>query len=565
MNQDALILALQDIVGDRHVAINAKKTQHYRMGWRSGGGSALAVVFPQSLLEYWRVLQAGVAADVIIIMQAANTGLTEGSTPSNEGYDRDIVIINTLAMDKLSILNNGEQVLSFPGTTLHTLEQTLAPLERMPHSVIGSSCLGASIVGGVANNSGGALVKRGPAYTELALFAQVNASGELQLINHLGIELGDSPEEILENLEQGNFDSNALNNSGKASASDYIERLRDVDAVSPSRFNADPTRLFEASGCAGKLAVFALRLDTFATPMAEQTFYVGSNDPAIFTHIRRHILGHFSNVPEVGEYIHRDMFDIAHEYGKDTFLSVHHLGTKSLPKLFSIKGRLDALFNNVSWLPNFMTDHLMQQTAILFPQHLPPRLLAFREQYEHHLIIKMSDSGIAEARQYFKGYFADATHGGFFECNPQEASKAYLHRFAAAGAAMRYQTIHNKSVGDILALDIALRRNDENWVEELPESRKSQIDKSLYYGHFFCHVFHQDYILKKGADANAVKKQMLEVLDSRGAKYPAEHNVGHLYEAEQSLKDFYETLDPTNRFNPGLGKMDKHKRNCSCC
>jgi hypothetical protein len=35
-------------------------------------------------------------------------------------------------------------------------------LGRAPHSVIGSSCLGASIVGGVANNSGGALVKRGP-------------------------------------------------------------------------------------------------------------------------------------------------------------------------------------------------------------------------------------------------------------------------------------------------------------------------------------------------------------------------------------------------------------------
>ncbi|MFQ3206390.1 MAG: D-lactate dehydrogenase, partial [Glaciecola sp.] len=92
-----------------------------------------------------------------------------------------------------------------------------------------------------------------------------------------------------------------------------------------------------------------------------------------------------------------------------------------------------------------------------------------------------------------------------------------------------------------------------------------QIDKKLYYGHFFCYVFHQDYILKKGVDAQKVKKQMLAILNSRGAKYPAEHNVGHLYKAESDLKTFYEFLDPTNTFNPGIGKMDKTKRSCACC
>ncbi|KGJ01580.1 hypothetical protein IC63_16725 [Paracoccus sphaerophysae] len=34
----------------------------------------------RSLFEQWRVLQACVVADVAIIMQAANTGLTGGST-----------------------------------------------------------------------------------------------------------------------------------------------------------------------------------------------------------------------------------------------------------------------------------------------------------------------------------------------------------------------------------------------------------------------------------------------------------------------------------------------------
>jgi D-lactate dehydrogenase len=130
---------------------------------------------------------------------------------------------------------------------------------------------------------------------------------------------------------------------------------------------------------------------------------------------------------------------------------------------------------------------------------------------------------------------------------------------------MRYQTLNEDKVGEVLALDIALRRNDENWLETLPEHITQHIDKALYYGHFFCHVFHQDYVLKKGVDAKQLKADMLALLDSRGAKYPAEHNVGHLYNAEDTLQRFYQELDPTNTFNPGIGGMDKHARNCGCC
>ena len=40
----------------------------------------------------------------IIILQAANTGLTGGSTPDGDNYDRDIIIINTLKIDQLLLL-----------------------------------------------------------------------------------------------------------------------------------------------------------------------------------------------------------------------------------------------------------------------------------------------------------------------------------------------------------------------------------------------------------------------------------------------------------------------------
>ncbi|MBF7073040.1 D-lactate dehydrogenase [Glaciecola sp. MH2013] len=555
-----------DAIGAEYIKADPKKNEHFRKGWRSGGGAALAVLFPSSLLALWKCLEVCVSSNVIIVMQAANTGLTEGSTPSGNDYDRPVVVINTLAIDKLYLLNEGEQVVSLPGATLHQLEKELKEVGRAPHSVIGSSCLGASIVGGVANNSGGALVKRGPSYTELSVYAQVNEHGELVLVNHLGIELGNTPEEILTNLEAGKFVKQQERTTDRmASDKEYIERIRDVEANTPSRFNADERRLYEASGCAGKLAVFAVRLDTYPVNKQEKTFYIGTNDTAELANLRKQILSSFTNIPEVGEYMHRDIFDISQKYGKDTFLSVLHLGTDRLPKLFSIKGRIDAVLNKQSWLPRNLSDKCMQVLSYLFPNHLPRRLLDYRDKYEHHLILKMSDEGINEAEVFLSQFFAKSDTGSFLICDESEAQKAYLNRFAAAGAAIRYQTMKENSVGEILALDIALPRNEMNWLETLPKEIDEQLDKKLYYGHFFCYVFHQDYILKKGANASEVKAAMLNLLNQRGAKYPAEHNVGHLYEAEPQLKSFYKQLDPTNTFNPGVGKMEKTQRNCSCC
>ena len=74
-----------------------------------------------------------------------------------------------------------------------------------------------------------------------------------------------------------------------------------------------------------------------------------------------------------------------------------------------------------------------------------------------------------------------------------------------------------------------------------------------------CHVLHQDYIVKKGEDPKAIKAALLDILDKRGAEYPAEHNVGHLYEAKPALVEHYRTIDPTNSFNPGIGKTSKKR------
>ncbi|WP_321892616.1 D-lactate dehydrogenase [Paraburkholderia tropica] len=552
-----LIASLQALVGRDYVLTGDEATRRYRTGFRFGQGKVAAVVRPGSLVEQWQVLQACMAANAIVISQASNTGLTGGSTPDGDNYDRDVVIVSMARMRKVYVIDGGKQVVCLPGSTLDQLEQTLKPLGREPHSVIGSSCIGASVMGGVCNNSGGSLVRRGPAYTEMSVYAQVDAQGRLSLVNHLGIALGDTPEQILARLDRGELPEDAIrHDAGAASDRHYAEHVRDVNADTPARYNADPLRLHEASGSAGKVMVFAVRLDTFPIEKGAKVFYIGTNATSELTDVRRYLLTKLSNLPIAGEYLHRDAFDIAERYGKDMFLMIQHLGTQRLPGLFALKSRFDAFFERLGFLPAHFTDRVMQALSRLFPSHLPARLKDYRERYEHHLMLKVSADTVDETRAYLQRYFGDAS-GDFFECTDEEGSKAFLHRFAAAGAAVRYRAVHGQEVEDIVALDIALRRNDRDWFETLPAHVEKPIAIKLYYGHFLCHVFHQDYIVRKGNDCLALEHEMWKLLDERGAEYPAEHNVGHLYHAKPALKAFYEELDPCNCFNPGIGQASK--------
>ena len=241
-----------------------------------------------------------------------NTGLTGGSTPFGNDYDRHILIMNTMRINDIHILDEGNQIVGFAGSTLFELETKLKTYNREPHSVIGSSCIGASIVGGVCNNSGGALVKRGPAYTELSLYAKIDSNSNLVLVNELGINLGNEPEEILKILELKSYTKNdVIFNEKLASDNEYSARIRNVEAKTPARFNADTRRLNGASGCAGKVVVFAVRLDTYPVPKDNQVFYLGTNNPHILGKIRKHILSSFKNLPVSGEYLHKDCYDAA--------------------------------------------------------------------------------------------------------------------------------------------------------------------------------------------------------------------------------------------------------------
>lgn len=556
MSGDALLAQLRSFVGAQHVHTDPRDNRRWREGYRYGGGKVLAVVRPGSLLEQWRVFKAAIEAGRIVIMQGANTGLNGGSTPFGDDYDREVVLINTMRIDRIDLIKGGEQVLALAGSTLHALEKLIRPLGREPHSVIGSTTIGASIIGGVCNNSGGALIRRGPAFTQLALYASVAADGTVSLVNHLGIELGNDPEEILSRLDTGKYsEADVWHDTGKlASDPDYSTLIRQVDEPGPARFNNDPRLMYEAAGSAGKLCVFAVRLDTFPSSGPSKVFYIGSNDFMELTNIRRHILSAFKTLPVAGEYLNRDAYDIAEKYGKDLYLFIKHVGTERISTAFSLKSGFDAITGRLGLGTN-ISDKILQLVTGVLPSHLPKRMNAFRDRYEHHLLLRTDGEGIAEARAYLQSIFPSQT-GDFFEADDEEAAAAYRNRYAIGGGSVRYRAVNN-SVGSYVALDMAMPRNTLDWRETLPPELEKYVVQRIRCGHFMCQVFHYDYMVNRDIEWLDMEHQIIAHLDGRGIEFPSEHNVGHLYTAKPVLAEFYRSLDPTNAMNPGIGQTSK--------
>ena len=577
-NSSQLLTQLTDVVGYKNVLTSPSQQQAYTHGMIEDDATSevLAVIVPQSLIALWQVINICAAADVIIIAQAANTGLTGGSTPFGN-YDRPVIVISMQSLDGIYLLNDAKEAIALPATTLQQLDSILAPLGREPHSVLGSSCIGASVIGGICNSSGGMLVQRGPAYTEMALYARRTAAGSFELFNHLGVDLGVTPEEILNNLQLGQFskvdsqidkspDSCAAN---KACSNHYYQNtVRDYAATTPARYNNDPNGLFEASGSAGKLIVFAVRVATFAKAAREQTFYISSNSADALTTLRREWLKSKLNLPVFAEYMHKDYNDITLRYGRDTCLSMSRLPASKIAALYRLQTKVGYYLDK--WrLPKTIPDRLLQLASSFMPAALPQPLARQSLNYTYHLIIKVADN-IATDDRIAKDKNTDCAHsflqqhmqhykGALHVCTDKEAAALLVFRSAATAAMFRFYNLNQSDFGELISTDIALPRNATDWDEVLPLHLQKQVKQTFYLGHFFCHVIHQDYLLRPAADPQAFKDELLSFYDQRHIEYPAEHNVGHIYTAKYELSSFYKELDPTNSLNPGIGHTAKGK------
>ncbi|GAA1740671.1 D-lactate dehydrogenase [Rothia terrae] len=548
------------IMGADKVLHAEHATRPFSKGYRFGGGALFAVLRPTSLVEVWKALQVCLEHDFMVIPQASNTGLTGGSGPGFQDYDRPIVLISTHLINRVHLINNAQEAISLAGTTLIQLTDALKPHEREPHSVIGSTSIGASVIGGIANNSGGSQIRKGPAFTREAIYARVTEQGSLELVNHLGISLGDDPEIALDRLQRGNWSPADVTAAPEdSSETEYAEHLRQIEP-SPARYNSNPKYLFEASGSAGKVMVFAVRTRTFPLEKSPTTFYIGTHTPRALEEIRRRFLSADMPLPIAAEYMGRSAFDLAEKYGKDTFVFLKYLSPAVQTRMFAFKIWANGVFSKLPGVGPTFADTVSQFIFDRFPAQLPKRLMDYRNRFEHHLILTVSAAQQVESEALLKEFFeTEKNLGDFFICTADEEKSANLNRFGAASAATRYAGVKRKELGELIPIDVALRRDDWDWHETLPPEIANQLDVTAYYGHFFCHVMHQDYVAKKGVDPHKLHDEIQELLEARGAKLPAEHNYGRLYRMPDAMVEHFKRLDPTNTFNAGIGGTSPKK------
>ncbi len=167
-----------------------------------------------------------------------------------------------------------------------------------------------------------------------------------------------------------------------------------------------------------------MRLDTF--PKEPSTvFYIGSNDPHDLTEVRRHLLAKLPRPAHCRWYIHRTAFDIGEKYGKDTFLVMTSIGTAKVPAAFAMKSRVDGFFERFGL--RGVTDKVIQALMNLLPSHLPARMREYRDRYEHHLLVRVSNDTAGSTRAFLQpSTFTGSDSGAYFECDADEGRKAFL-------------------------------------------------------------------------------------------------------------------------------------------
>lgn len=487
--QRGLAATLRGIVGDKHVSENA-----VQRGARIGSGTALAVVRPGTLAEAVRTLEACTRAGVAVIPQGANTGLTGGSVPRDTETDRPTVVLSLRRLDALAPVDDGARVLCLAGVGIGTLGHRLAPLGREGHSELGSIFLNPSVAAGIAFGSGGTQLKKGPVYTERALYCRVCEDGTVELVNELGLEA--VPDGVHEVPAGGSLDGGALGSvlsaveggaaagealatakkcARKAADTDYPSKVVQLDR-SVSRFNAD-TRGPCYNRSEGKVLILASVHETFPRPKRRRCLWVSTDSLETASALKAHLFtappgpSGAPLLPSVMEYMDGGTCSTVDEAGRALIFAIKLMGLDGtmLGKMWALKTAIESLpvpFADV------LPDTVLYYANSLFPHVLPPRVRELTRQHQHHLLIVLADYGKgedAELLRRVKDFAAEpsrakgaapsaATH--IFECE-SGADALMLNRFRFSVAAAFRTWCVGKGVQG-LSLDYALPKGERS-------------------------------------------------------------------------------------------------------
>lgn len=551
--QQKLPERLSDIVG----AANVRKDVTMQ-GSRLGRGTAMAVVRPGTIAEVMKVLEVCVQADVAVIAQGANTSLTGASVPRNKHCDRPTVVLNMKRLNKiLPVGKEGHQVLCFSGAGIFDLQERMKSYDRDSHSVLGSIFLNPSVGAGVAYGSGGTQIRKGPAFTERALYCRVQVDGSLELVDTLGLQhQGLKAVEFLDAAEELKVEDLDPKCKRPASWPDYAATLTKLDG-SVSRFNAD-TRGIDCNRSEGKVVILATLHDTFPLPAQSKLVWISCKDYDVAQDLKRSVcLGQPSCMAKTCEYMNGEVFRTVDRCGRVLIKAIEVVGMQRLEPLWNLKLFIESLpvpFSGV------ICDKFLYWMNPLLPASLPPALMDLGKTYEHHLLVELaeySDGEVARLEGLLEGFARSRKEGEvqIHHCEGWERNRANYFRFVVAPA---FRTLCVGRGVQGLSIDYALPKSSRaNPV--LPEA-DYPVQNRLIYSHFGCNVFHEDLVYGPDVNVDYAKKAVKKAVEGTGGKLPAEHGHGVEYTAPKEAQERWMRMDPTNVLNPGVGGTSFKRR-----
>jgi D-lactate dehydrogenase (quinone) len=569
----AAIVGANNVLDGRH---DTTSTLPFLKGARlGGGGQALAIITPRSLRDTYECVKAIVGADCVILPQGANTGLTGGSVPRVE-CDRPAVIVSMKHVDAIFPIDDGKRVVCMGGAGLATLSNAIPTWfpDRESHSILGSTFLNPTTAAGVALGSGGTQLRKGPAYTDRALYLRVHKTkfGEttVEVVNTLGIEGLEDAEFVkgavdalkaVDNYQQDiksgiqrkmGKSSNTVNGNAKASDADYATRVCQHDDQ-VSRCNAD-CRGADCNRSEGKVLILATVHDTFPKPQATKSFWLSFPDLDTALAFRKEVcLDNPNDLPISVEYMNRDCFDIVDRSGRILASVIKLVGsTGSLVKYcWGIKLWIE-------FLPipgaNLWVDKLMYALNPIVPATLPDRIMKAGKEHDHHIAMTVGEYGNGTMDRLLERMKAFAVKHGegkivINECNTaSEANSLTAFRFVAAPA-FRTWCVGEGVQG--FSVDYALPKNGG----VAPHLSSAPL-KRMRYSHFGCNVVHEDLAFGLDVDTHQVKMELKKTIELEcGGKLPAEHGHGTEYDAPTETQERWKKIDPLNMMNPGVGGL----------
>jgi len=571
-NAREIVDSLEKIVGKEHV-LKDFDAKFYCKGARLGQGSALCVVRPGTIIEAIECLKAVAKGGGTVIPQGANTGLTGGSVPRESSKDnRPPVVISMRRLKDIIPIDGGDKMFCFAGAGIMDVNRKASEYSREGHSVLGSIFLNPSTAAGVAFSSGGTQVRKGPVYTDRALYCRVSRDGQsVEVVNKLGIMAEDksgnkidlSQDKLLNILSEGENSQLTLKTDvsspdGKAYASDvnYPEHVCKCDD-SVARFNAD-TKGLEVNRSEGKVLILASIHDTFPKPKRSRLFWISCDSLTTVLEIRRNVcLASASDLPSSCEYMDRDSFDVIDRSGRILCAVINMFGIGEVVRLlWDVKLKIEAIPGC-----ELVCDKVLHIFNNVFPKPLPSNLMYTGHAYDHHLMLEVGDYGDGcEERllRRLKEFIEERPENSINveECkSASEVAAVKSFRFVAAPA-FRTWCVGEKTQG--ISVDYALPKNGGETPNLAGDDAATPL-KRMRYSHLGCNVVHEDIAYALGVDVHKEKMALKKSVEFSGGKLPAEHGIGLEYKAPDDTRSRWMSMDPSNTMNPGIGGLPSTK------